>query len=188
MGKVIDVIGQLQGERRNTRSDKFAAVFPDAPYDVMNFGTITGGIATNIIAEQCAMRMTYRSLPDADPLALYEEIERRVSELDTHDYGSRSHVATIELGKPTIAPPLLSPRDTRLERALFEVTGANNALGAPFATDGAWFAREGIVTLICGPGEFAQAHQPNESIAKDLFERGPAMVREVVERMCCRDD
>jgi acetylornithine deacetylase len=188
MGKVIDVIGQLQGERRNTRSDKFAAVFPDAPYDVMNFGTITGGIATNIIAEQCAMRMTYRSLPDADPLAIYEEIERRVSELDTHDYGSRSHVATIELGKPTIAPPLLSPRDTRLERALFEVTGASNALGAPFATDGAWFAREGIVTLICGPGEFAQAHQPNESIAKDLFERGPAMVREVVERMCCRDD
>jgi len=68
------------------------------------------------------------------------------------------------------------------------VTGANNALGAPFATDGAWFAREGIVTLICGPGEFTQAHQPNESIAKDLFEGGPAMVLKVVERMCCRDD
>jgi len=188
MGKVLDVIGRLQAERRNTRSAEFAAVFPDAPYDVMNFGTITGGIATNIIAEQCAMRMTYRALPDSDPLALYEEIKRRVSELDTHDYGSRSHVAAIELGKPTIAPPLFSPRDTTLERALFEVTGANNALGAPFATDGAWFAREGIVTLICGPGDFAHAHQPNESIAKDLFERGPAMVLKVVEQMCCRHD
>ena len=113
---------------------------------------------------------------------------RCLGELDTHDYGSPRHIATIELGKPVIAPPLLSPRDTALERALFEVTGANDALGAPFATDGAWFAREGIVTLICGPGEFEQAHQPNESIAKDAFERGPAMVRGVVERMCCRAD
>ena len=188
MGKALDVLGRLQAERRNVRSREFTAIFPDAPYDVMNFGTITGGIATNIIAEQCAMRMTYRSLPDTDPLALYREIERRLGELDTHDYGSPRHIATIELGKPVIAPPLLSPRDTALERALFEVTGANDALGAPFATDGAWFAREGIVTLICGPGEFEQAHQPNESIAKDAFERGPAMVRGVVERMCCRAD
>jgi acetylornithine deacetylase len=186
MGKVLDVIGRLQAERRNQRNHDFAAIFPDAPYDVLNFGTISGGIAGNIIAEQCAMRMTYRSLPDADPLALYNEIARRLAEIDTHDYGSPNHVATIELGHPVIAPPLLSPRGTALERALFEITGASDATGAPFGTDGAWFARGGIVTLICGPGEFAQAHQPNESIAKDAFERGPAMVRAVIERMCCR--
>jgi acetylornithine deacetylase len=188
MGKVIDVIGRLQAERRNLRNQEFTKIFPDAPYDVMNFGTITGGVASNIIAEQCAMRVTYRSLPDTDPLALYREIQRRLGEIDTHDYGSPHHLAAIEMGKPVIAPPLLSARGTSLERALFEATGAKDALGAPFATDGAWFAREGIVTLICGPGEFAQAHQPNESIAKDAFERGPAMVLGVVERMCCAAD
>ena len=184
MGKALDAVGRLQAERRNTRSQQFAAIFPDAPYDVMNFGTITGGIASNIIAEQCAMRMTYRSLPDADPLELYREIERRLRALDLHDYGSPHHVATIELGAPTVAPPLLSPRDTPLERALFAVTGQTTASGAPFATDGAWFAREGIVTLICGPGEFEQAHQPNESISRAAFERGPATIAAVVERMC----
>jgi acetylornithine deacetylase len=188
MGKAIDVIGRLQLERRNLRNQDFAAIFPDAPYDVMNFGTITGGVAGNIIAEQCAMRMTYRSLPDTDPLGLYREIERRLAEIDKHDYGSPNHLATFEMGKPVIAPPLLSPRGTTLEHALFEATGADTVLGAPFATDGAWFAREGIVTLICGPGEFAQAHQPNEWIGKDAFERGPAMVVGVVERMCCRPD
>jgi acetylornithine deacetylase len=135
------------------------------------------------------MRMTYRSLPDADPLELYREIERRLGALDTHDYGSPNHVATIELGKPIIqAPPLLSPRGTTLERALFAVTGETAARGAPFATDGAWFAREGIVTLICGPGEFEQAHQPNESIPRGAFDRGIEAVAGVVERMCCRPD
>jgi acetylornithine deacetylase len=188
MGKAIETIGRLQAERRNTRNHQFSEIFPDAPYDVMNFGTITGGVASNIIAEQCAMRMTYRSLPDADPLELYREIERRLSALDMHDYGSPNHVATIELGRPVIAPPLLSPRDTALERALFAVTGETAARGAPFATDGAWFAREGIVTLICGPGEFEQAHQPNESIPCGAFERGIATIASVVERMCCRPD
>src|SRR3984957_2329671 len=132
MGKAIDVIGRLQLERRNLRNQDFVAIFPDAPYDVMNFGTITGGVAGNIIAEQCAMRMTYRSLPDTDPLALYHEIERRLGEIDTHDYGSLDHMAAIELGPPVIAPPLLSPRDTPIERALFDVTGADRASGAPF--------------------------------------------------------
>lgn len=186
MGKVLEVIGRLQTERRNARSSEFAAVFPESPHDVMNFGTIAGGIATNIIAEQCALRMTYRSLPGTDPLELYHEIGRRLAGLDTHDYGSPNLTATIEMGRPVVAPPMFSPRDTMLERALFEVTGANTALGAPFATDGAWFSREGIVTLICGPGEYAQAHQPNESIPRSAFDRGPAILLGVVDRLCCR--
>jgi len=188
MGKAIETIGRLQAERRATRNKEFSSIFPEAPYDVMNFGTITGGVASNIIAEQCAMRMTYRSLPDADPLELYREIERRLAALDLHDYGSPDHVATIEMGKPVIAPPLLSPRDTTLERALFAVTGQTTVRGAPFATDGAWFAREGIVTLICGPGEFEQAHQPNESIPRGAFESGIATITAVVDRMCCPRD
>ncbi|HEX3409214.1 MAG TPA: M20 family metallopeptidase [Candidatus Binataceae bacterium] len=188
MGKVIDAIGRLQAERRTTRNQKFSAIFPDAPYDVMNFGTIAGGVASNIIAEQCAMRVTYRSLPDADPLELYREIERRLAELDLHDYGSPHHVASISMGKPVIAPPMLAPRDTPLEHALYAITGQNAGRGAPFATDGAWFAREGIVTLICGPGEFEQAHQPNESLPRAAFESGVATIAAVVDKMCRRPD
>ena len=184
MGKAIQTIGQLQAERRATRSREYSTIFPDAPYDVMNFGTITGGVASNIIAEQCSMRMTYRSLPDADPLELYREIERRLATIDSHDFGSATHTATIEMSKAVIAPPLLSPRGTALERALFAVTGQTGSSGAPFATDGAWFAREGIVTLICGPGEFEQAHQPNESISRAAFESGLSTITGVVDRMC----
>jgi acetylornithine deacetylase len=188
MGKALESIGHLQAERRATRNSEFSTIFPDAPYDVMNFGTITGGTASNIIAEQCAMRMTYRSLPDSDPLELYHEIGRRLEALDPHDYGSPHHVATFELSNPIIAPPLLSPRNSALEHALFAVTGQTTARGAPFATDGAWFAREGIVTLICGPGEFEQAHQPNESISRGAFESGLETIASVVERMCCQPD
>jgi len=54
-------------------SDKFMRIFPDSPYDVLNVGTIAGGIASNIIAEECSFTITYRSLPDAESLEIYRE-------------------------------------------------------------------------------------------------------------------
>ena len=184
MGKVLDVVGRLQAERRTAQSAEFAAIFPDSPYDVMNFGTITGGIATNVIAEQCTLQASYRSLPNADPLELWREVKRRVEQIDTHDYGSPNHRATITLGDPKIAPQMFTPRGTPLERALFEVTGATTAGGALYGTDGGAFAHSGIKSLICGPGDFEQAHQPNEFIRRDAFEGGTAIILEVVEKMC----
>jgi acetylornithine deacetylase len=84
-----------------------------------------------------------------------------------------------------IVPPLNSPRGTALEDALFDVTGAKTSGGALYGTDGSWFTRSGITSLICGPGDLEQAHQPNEHVRRDAFDRGPAMIAKVIERLCC---
>ena len=56
MGKVIQALRRPAGWSGVARRDQdFAALFPDSPYDVMNFGTINGGLAVNIIAEECAI-------------------------------------------------------------------------------------------------------------------------------------
>ncbi|MFZ1888393.1 MAG: M20 family metallopeptidase [Candidatus Binataceae bacterium] len=187
MGRVIDAIGRIQEECRAAPRAAFRAIFPDAPYDVLNFGTIAGGMALNMIAEECTLRISYRSLPDADPLELYRETARRLRALDLHDFASRTAEAVIDLRPPMVVPPLNSPRATPLESALFEATGAKDSGGVLFGTDGGWFAQSEIVSLICGPGEMDQAHQPNEYIKRDYFERGPQIVQRVIERMCCRD-
>ncbi|HVA80788.1 MAG TPA: M20 family metallopeptidase [Candidatus Binataceae bacterium] len=186
MGRVIDAVGRIQEERRANPIAAFRAIFPDAPYDVLNFGAIAGGIAVNMIAEQCVLRLSYRSLPDADPLELYREAARRLRALDRYDFASRAVPASIELGAPMVVPPLNSPRATPLEAALFEATGASDSGGVLFGTDGGWFAQSNITSLICGPGEMDQAHQPDEYVRRDNFERGPSIVRRVIERMCCR--
>jgi acetylornithine deacetylase len=185
MARVIDTIGRFQQELAARRHSQYAAIFPDAPYDVLNFGTVNGGIALNMIAEECKLRISYRTLPDSDPLDVYREIARRLGALDGHDYAGGEHRAKIEIGPPSVVPPLDSPRGTALEAALFEATGANSSGGALYATDGGWFTGSGITSLICGPGDLGQAHQPNEYVRRDAFERGPAMIRKVVERLCC---
>jgi len=184
MAHVIDTIGRLQEERSRIANPEFAAIFPDAPSDVLNFGTVKGGLASNIIAEECKLRISYRTLPDADPLEIHREIGRRLAALDTHDYAGRENRAKIELGAASVVPPLNSPRGTALEAALFEVTGARTSGGALYGTDGGWFTGSNIVTLICGPGDLDQAHQPNEYVRRDLFERGTAMLHKVIAKMC----
>lgn len=183
-GKAIDIIGRYQAELRAQHAVTFVDIFPESPYTTLNFGTISGGTATNMIAEECSLNVSYRPLPQGDPLTAYHEIAGRLQELDARDYGSPAHHATITVGKPRIVPPLLSPRDTPLEKVLFLVLPQRSSGGAPFATDGGQFARAGIVSLICGPGDLEQAHQPNESIRREAFEKGTDVILEAVRRLC----
>jgi acetylornithine deacetylase len=184
-GRALEAIGRLQAERR-TPSAKFSSIFPASPHDVLNVGTIAGGIAANIIAEQCRFTVTYRSLPDADQMEIYREIERRLAALDTRDYASDNHRATIEVGPPLAVPPLLSPRGTALERALLEATSTREVGGALFVTDGGWFAKAGMIPLICGPGDLEQAHKPNENIRRAALEDGVEKILKVADQLCCR--
>ena len=64
------------------------------------------------------------------------------------------------------------------------MTGAKTSRGAVFGTDGGHLALSGITSLICGPGDLDQAHQPNESIRREPFERGTDMILRIIDRMC----
>jgi acetylornithine deacetylase len=182
-GRALEAIGHLQAERRVPNA-KFASIFPASPHTVLNVGTISGGVAANIIAEHCCFTVTYRTLPEADQMELYLEAQGRLAALDTRDYASDNHRATIEVGPPLAVPPLLSPRDTALERALLEVAATREVGGAPFVTDGGWFAKAGMIPLICGPGDLDQAHKPNESIRRAALEDSLGKILKVVGQLC----
>ncbi len=186
-GKVIAAIGHYQAELRAAPSAEFAELFLDSAYPTLNFGLVRGGTAGNMIAEQCTVQVSYRPLPKADPLDCFHEIARRVRVLDLVDFSGSAHRASVEFSEPLVVPPLFSPRETPLEGALFEVVGHQTSGGAPFATDGCQFASGGIASLICGPGDLDQAHQPNESIRRETFENGTGRILSVIEKLCMAD-
>lgn len=184
MGKVLETIGRYQAELRTQRSAPFVEVFPESPYTTLNFGSVRGGTAANMIAEECTLQVSYRPLPQADPLDAYREIVQRLQAIDARDYGSPEQRAAIVCSDPFVVQPLLSPRETPLEGVLFGLLDQHTSGGAPFATDGGEFARAGITSLVCGPGDLEQAHQPNESIRRVAFENGTRTVLAVIQRLC----
>jgi acetylornithine deacetylase len=173
-------IGEVQAELRARPDEAWRAGFPDAPYTTFNLGTIAGGTASNVIAERCRLRVSYRPLPDADPLAPFERVRARLAAAPPRDPGSPDLRGELELEPPRVVPGLLSPRGTPLEKALLEALGEHAPGGAPFCTDGGRLAVAGIDSLVCGPGELGQAHQPDESISRGAFERGPDLILAVL--------
>jgi len=181
--QALAVVGELQAELRKRSRSEFAAIFPDAPYTTLNFGTVQGGTAANVIAEQCTFTVSYRPLPDEDPTWVQREVKQRLSERALRDWGSEVE-AEITVSDALVAPGMLSPRGTALERALDERLAGGAAGGAPFCTDGGRFAAAGIASLICGPGDLDQAHQPDESVSRTAFESGSEHIVRVIERLC----
>lgn len=184
MGKVLEAIGPYQSELVERRSFAFEEAFPEAPYTTLNVGTISGGTAANIVAEKARIEVSYRPLPEIDPLEPYREIGERIGRLTRWDYSSSSLEGAIEISQASVVPPLASPRGTDLERALFLTLRRNRSTGAPFATDGPWLNNAGFATLVCGPGELDQAHQPDESISRHAFERGSDVILSVIHELC----
>ncbi len=50
----------------------------------------------------------------------------------------------------------------------------------PYATEAGIFRAGGIPTVICGPGDIAQAHQPNEFILKSQIDACESFMRRLM--------
>jgi acetylornithine deacetylase len=178
-------LGQLQAERRAKPSARFTALFPEAPYTTFNLGTIHGGSATNMIADSCTLAVSYRPLPDEDPLALWHEARERLLGTPLRDPGSELALE-VEVLPARAAPGSLAARGTALEHALCAAFGQRDVGGAPYCTDAGRFAVAGITSLICGPGDLAEAHQPNESISRRALAEGIEPIVAIVSKLCGR--
>ena len=65
-----------------------------------------------------------------------------------------------------LGAPALRPEPEGLAEGLaLRLTGANRTIAVSYGTEGGHFQEHGISTVVCGPGDIAQAHQPDEFIA-----------------------
>jgi acetylornithine deacetylase len=80
-------------------------------------------------------------------------------------------------------PPLRPEADGEAERLARRVTGDNGSHVVAYGTEGGQFQAVGWSTVICGPGDIAQAHQPNEFIAASQMAAGEAFVRRIMTEL-----
>jgi len=62
---------------------------------------------------------------------------------------------------------------------------SGHSVGAvDFGTEGAFYNRMGMDSVILGPGDIAQAHQPNEYLGLERIEPMQKILHGLVERFC----
>jgi len=136
---------------------------PLTPPPSLCIGTIRGGVATNVVPDWCEATLDRRTLPNESLAEAIGEVERVVAELQQADPGLQADVEILQAG-----PPVETPVDTPLVRTAQGVARelglSPEPVGYQQASDGRFFAEQGIPTILFGPGDPALAHTPQESV------------------------
>ena len=139
-------------------------------HTTINVGIITGGTAGNILARECTLNWGYRTLPGDDPWEVQRRAEAYIAELLLPKMKAKHPDANITLRRRSFVPGLLPQENEEAAKLALQWTGGNRTYAVPYGTEAGIFRGHGIPTVICGPGDISQAHQPNEFVAKSQMD------------------
>jgi acetylornithine deacetylase len=138
----------------------------EPPWTTVHTGTFQAGTILNIVPDRADFVFEVRSIPgdsaDEVLVELQAELEREVlPELRRVAPG-----AGFAFARRCLAPPCDLDAGSDLLR-LVQACGARGAPSrVPYGTEAGVFQQAGIAAIVCGPGDVAQAHKPEEWIAE----------------------
>jgi acetylornithine deacetylase/succinyl-diaminopimelate desuccinylase-like protein len=146
--------------------------------------TIQGGSAINSVPDRCRATIDFRHLPEHDPAEVDREIQAILDET-----ARRHPQAGLDWQALFSSPALQCPQDMPVVRALRSATlqlfGYDPGVkGYQATTDaGVLSAHMGIPTVVCGPGDLRQAHQPDEKVEVMELYKGVQIYTRVIQEL-----
>ena len=134
----------------------------DVPFTTAQTSTIEGGNAINTVPAECRFGFEFRNLPALDPDTIFTRIERYAHETLLPQMRREHPNAAIEFTKIAAAPGLDASEQAAITALVRGLTGNRETRKVAYGTEAGLFARAGVPSIVCGPGDIEQAHKPNE--------------------------
>ncbi|VAW55164.1 Acetylornithine deacetylase [hydrothermal vent metagenome] len=150
----------------------------EVPVPTLNFGHIHGGDNPNRICGACELHIDIRPLPGMQLSDLRNELEKRLQNVFP------KHGFTLET-RPLFSgiPAMETPAESVLVKAAEKLTG-DTAGSVAFGTEAPYLTALGIDTIVLGPGDIAQAHQPDEYLDIDRIQPTVELLRKLIHKFC----
>ena len=171
-----------------TEARRFAAEGPfedgfDPPYTTVHVGTMQGGSILNIIPEYASFVMEWRPIPGVDALRQVERLKAHVAAHIEPAMKAANPACGFSYEIELEMPGMALPADHDLTSVVKQLTGSNSTGKVSYGTEGGFYQNAGIPTIICGPGHIAQAHQPDEFVARSELDACDAFIRRLADRL-----
>jgi acetylornithine deacetylase len=150
------------------------------PYSTLSTGLIQGGIAANVVPKECVFQFDMRTLPQASPDALYREIRAYAEEL-AREMRAIDETSGIELRWMSQTVGLAAAETDAIVQWAMRLSDSGSVGKVSYGTEAGLFQKMGVPTVICGPGDIAQAHRPNEFVALEQLARCESFVERIIE-------
>ena len=167
---LIDWANHINAQNAAQAPNALVAMF-DPPYTTAHVGVISGGTAHNITAKDCHFGFDFRVVPGETPAQWVAALNAKVATLRVPMQALRPETDII-LTQRFDVPPLTPEQGGAAEALVRRLTGDNGVAVVSYGTEAGQFQEMGYSTVVCGPGDIAQAHQPDEFILSSQFDAG----------------
>ena len=159
-----DLIGMIRRRAEALAAAPDSVGVFDPPYTTVSVGVVRGGTARNAIPGDCRIEWDIR----ATRPGMVEAVQREV-----HDYAETVVVPAMRARHPGAqvvtemvydVPPLIPQPGCAAEVLAQRLSGSDATGTVPYGSEAGAFQAAGIPSVICGPGDIAQAHTADEWI------------------------
>lgn len=170
----IAVAARLMGKLNEIEAE-LAAMPPDPrftpPYPTLQITEIKGGTASNIIPASCSFGFGIRSMPGLD----VDAVEKRFVDFAENDclpaMRRVAPEAAITIRQVNRVPPFAAEQASEVVTLALKLAEQNDTAAVSYATEAGLFQAAGVPSVICGPGDIAQAHTADEWVAISELDR-----------------
>lgn len=179
--KLIEWANQMNADAAAATPSETAALFVP-PWTTTHVGVIEGGTAGNITAKDCTFELDFRNVPDESNDLWEERLRAKVAEIEAEMQAIVPETA-IELTQTFDLNGLAPEEAGEAEALVRRLTGDNSDNVVSYGTEAGHFQTARYSIVVCGPGDIAQAHQPDEFLSVAQFEAGQAFLRKLIDEV-----
>jgi acetylornithine deacetylase len=150
------------------------------PYSTLSTGLIQGGIAANVVPKDCVFHFDMRTLPQASPDALYQEI-RGYAESLAREMQAVDENSGIDLQWMSQTVGLAASETDAIVQWAMQLSKNPTVGKVSYGTEAGLFQKMGVPTVICGPGDIAEAHRPNEFVTLEQLAQCETFMDRILE-------
>ena len=130
----------------------------EPPFSTVCVGTISGGTAHNIVPKHCEFQWQVRSLPSAAPAEVPRDLAAFAKTALLPRMKQVTAEAAIDTENEGSVPAFVAPPNSEAVALALELTRAQATHAVSYTTEAGLFEQAGCPSVICGPGNIAQAH------------------------------
>jgi acetylornithine deacetylase len=134
------------------------------PFTTAQTGTISGGIAVNIVPALCEFTFQVRNLPTVDVDRIIKQIQDYARDELVPRMKAENPIGDIRFTKMAVAPALDESEQDAVTALVRALTADQERRKVAYGTEAGLFKAAGIPSIICGPGDIEQAHKPDEYV------------------------
>jgi acetylornithine deacetylase len=177
-GPLLVELARIEAELRETDlNPRF-----DPPYTTLQVTQVAGGTASNIVPAGCWFGWEIRRLPGFDGQALDARFRRFAEERCMVPMQQAAPETGISIEITNEVPAFQADAGSDIVPLALKLARQNETYAVCYATEASLFQGGGAPSVVCGPGNIAQAHTPDEYLEVAELEKCLDFLARVADR------